>query len=410
MKIGIIGGGASGILAGIELAKKGYDVTILEKLDRLGKKILVTGNGRCNLSNTHCHWKYYNSKAKPFVEAILASYSPAYIESYFEQMGLFCREEDQGRLYPNSGQGSAVLHVLEKQVKALNIKVYLNEAVKSVSMNKGLFKIELQKETIAFHKLVIATGGLVYAKLGCTGIGYDIGKAFGHQIISPKPGLVQLNTKTKGFESLKGIRAKGKASLWVYPDNQWDQGTKLHEEVGEVQFNKDGISGICVMNLSSKYAEFLNKKRLHRGQKVYGAYVSIDFMPQFTQELLKRKIKELLKTRKEKEILDGMVNQRLTDYLLNQYKHEVKVLGKVEALVRVIKEMKVYIDGTRDFSYGQVTVGGIDLKDISVNTLESTQCKNLYFIGEVLDVDGLCGGFNLHWAFASALYVSNQIE
>lgn len=380
--VAVIGGGASGILAAIFAARKGASVTILEKNPRIGKKILATGNGRCNFTNVNACSKDYNSD---FVQYALEKFTPADVIDFFREAGLLSRTEAEGRVYPLSGQATAVLDVLRLELERLSVKVLAEFDVGKIEKKCDLFEISSQNQRLKANKVIIATGGMASPKSGSDGKGYELLKAFGHKTTKLIPSLVQLKTE----KSVGGVRAYGKVTT--------QNGIS---ETGEIQFNNYGISGIPVFGIA---------KYVKKGENVF-----LDLLPDYTEEevfgILKTRPKQTMET-----YLIGILNKALGQFLLKEC--GISPLSKMsdtlrdDEMMRIAKKIKSWrfdVTGTMPWENAQVTSGGIERSEIDEKTMESKLVKGLYVTGELLDVDGPCGGYNLHWAWASGKLAGSE--
>ena len=390
----IIGGGASGIMAAISAARNGADVTLLEHKDRIGKKILMTGNGKCNLSNLSFSGKNYYSDYPELMSSVFQKFAVEDTMQFFEGLGLLTKEK-KGYVYPMSEQASSVLDVLRSELKRLHVATVTECDIKHINRTKNGFSIQSNKGTYECSSLVIACGSKAAPQTGSDGSGYTLAKKFGHHVIAPLPALVQLRCTEDYMKSVAGVRCEANISVKV-------DGKQCAEESGELQVTDYGISGIPVFQISR-----IVSKALHEKKKVM---IDIDLMPTLTEEEIYH---YLLQLRKEKsctveEALAGMINKKLLGMILklNQIKGTTdwKSIGNnqllLEKIVASVKRWTVHINQTNPFQNAQVCCGGIDCSEV-MDTMESKKVKNLYFAGEILDVDGICGGYNLQWAWSS---------
>jgi len=380
--IAVIGGGASGIMAAIFAARTGKNVCILEKNPRIGKKILATGNGRCNFTNINAKQKDYNTE---FVSSCLARFSPKDVISFFKELGMLSKEEAEGRVYPLSGQATAVLDVLRLELARLSVKEIVDFDVQKIEKTNDGFVIFSKNDKVEAKKVVVATGGMASPKSGSDGKGYELLKSFGHHTTRLVPSLVQLKTE----KSIGGVRAYGKVTT---------QSGK--SDTGEIQFNNYGISGIPVFGLA---------KYVQKGESVF-----LDLLPDYTQDevvkILKNKPKQTMET-----YLIGILNKALGQLLLKEC--GISPLSRMsdtlkdDEIIKIAKTIKSWrfdVTGTMPWDNAQVTSGGIELCEINPETMESKLVENLYITGEVLDVDGPCGGYNLEWAWASGMVAGSE--
>ena len=401
----IIGGGASGLVAAITAAKKGKQVLLLEKNNICGKKILVTGNGRCNYFNEEQDITHYRSENKENLEKVITKQNTDKVLNFFTKLGIEPKIRN-GYYYPFSNQATSIQNALISELKNLNVELKNNIEVKKIIKEENYFKIITDKETFEAEKVILATGSKASPKTGSDGIGYTICKEFGHKIIKPLPALVQLRGKEKYFKGWNGIRAE--VSIELYEDYE-----KIAEEIGEIQLTDYGISGICVMNLSGRVARGLNKNKNEKvkinflnGLNIYTKEQCYDFI---------NKRNTLLSNRTIVELLEGILNYKLINVLLKKSNinnnKNWKDLSKTEKeiLVSNIVELEIDILDTNSFDKSQICSGGIALDEINMYTMESNIVNGLYITGELLDVDGDCGGYNLTWAWISGIIVGENI-
>ena len=404
-EIVIIGGGASGLVAAITAARKGKKVTILEKNNIIGKKILVTGNGRCNYFNQDQNIEHYRSQNPELLEKIITKSNLEKVLQFFEEIGIEPKIKN-GYYYPYSNQAVSIQNALITEINNLDIEIKNEIEVKEIKKQNNKFVITTNEQNITADKVIIATGSKSAPKTGSDGIGYEICKKFGHTIIKPLPALVQLKGNEKYFKEWNGIRADVTISL--YENNK-----QIAHETGEIQLTDYGISGICVMNLSGRVA-----RGLYNGKK---EYVKINFLEglniktleQFVEFMNKRN--NTMKNRTISELLEGIINYKLVNVLLKKSKmtntlkwNQLSDEQKLE-LAKNIVELKLDITDTNSFDKSQVCSGGVPLNEIDTNTMESQKTKGLYIIGELLDCDGDCGGYNLTWAWITGMIAGNYV-
>ncbi len=403
-KIAIIGGGASGLACAIEIMrtvknKEAVEVTILEKLTRVGKKILVTGNGRCNLTNVNTTVENYRGNAG-FTAFALNKYSPESNIEFFKSLGLYTRVEDEGRVYPLSNQATSVLDALRFECARQGVQVvcdYRAVHLKTVDAFAGTKIIVNNRDR--FDYVVVACGGMTCKAHGNDGDGYDLLSMLGHKIISPAPALVALNCEDF-TKALKGVRSICKMDLII-------DGEKALENYGEVQFTDYGLSGIPIMQLS-RYVSVSPSNNIS---------ICLDVAPDFSEA----QVKEYLYSRRSidtglcENMLSGIMNKQLCIVLMKEC--GIQANGRtnelsnaqIESLAKIIKCWKIKIKNSRSFDYAQVTAGGADCLEFCESTMESRLTKNVFCCGEVLDVDGDCGGYNLQWAWSSGRLAGNTI-
>lgn len=388
MKVAIVGGGAAGLAAAISAAQAGADVTVLEAAKRVGQKILKTGNGRCNLTNTQVSPTDYH---EPFyVAPLIEAYPASRVLDFFDGLGLLTVEEDDGRIYPFSNTANTVLDVLRNGCERLGVRTVCECEVKDLRRKGSCFElVSASGETFAADRVVVATGG-----------GNDLLATLGHEIIPFQPVLCPLSTDTKPLRGLSGIRAHAKVSAYESKDALEPYAWLF----GEVLFRDYGLSGIVIFDISREVDD--------------GDYIGLDFLPQVAVEdcadWLMRKYENMQLCANEhskqeltySELLCGVFHKRLNDAILRMSGLKPSAEVDPETLVDIVKtakDFRVQITGVGDASKAQVTRGGAAIDEFDALSLESKLCPGVYAAGETLSVDGRCGGFNLHWAWASGI-------
>ena len=390
--IAVIGGGASGLTAAISAAMRGASVTIYEGGERCGKKILMTGNGRCNLTNTNAAPKHYHGGDVSFMDDTINTFWIKETLDFFSSLGLITKTESEGRIYPYSNQAAAVLDVLRFKLEALGVKTVTSFEVKSVRAVNGGFEItSYDGKKSKADKVIIATGGKAASQTGSKGGGYDILKSFGHTITKTRPSLVQIKTEPDIVRKLKGIKADATVSI------------DGHSETGEVLFTDYGLSGIAVFSVTA----YLDKQKT----------VSLDLMNSMTENELYETL--CMRAAQNPNItlenfLVGMLNKRIGQVILKQIgieplsrKAVTLTDSDIKKLTRTIKNWQFKIEGTMSWNNAQVTKGGALTNEFNSKTMESKLQNGLYVAGEVLDIDGDCGGYNLQWAWSSG-YIAGR--
>lgn len=392
-KIAVIGGGASGMMAAITAAKGGADVTVYEGNERVGKKILATGNGKCNFSNRNMGEEHFYASDPSLVRKVLDNFSVQDTEDFFSDLGMLIRDKE-GYLYPASEQAGTVLDVLRMELERLNIRVITEAKVKTVCLIKeGCFLVVNDKQEEIYDSVILACGSQASPKTGSDGSGYKLAKTLGHKVSKVVPALVQLHTQEK-LKAVSGVRAQAQIKLFV-------DGKEIAIESGELQLTDAGVSGIVVFQLSRLAAYALTEKK--------PVSLVIDFLRGYTQEQyqsFKEQRLTSLKNRTVEQFFTGMLNKKLMQYFIKQAgldfdtpvaKADTKKINQVFALC---KNWRVHVTDTHPFDAAQVCAGGVLLSEVN-NKLESKIHPGLYFAGELLDVDGKCGGYNLQWAWSS---------
>lgn len=402
MKVAIIGAGASGLVCAIEAydeakkLKKDIDITVFEKNDRIGKKILATGNGRCNITNLCCKEEFYNGCTEAAM-SVFQKYSPESNIQFFRRIGLYTRADSEGRVYPLSNQASSVLDALRLGVRNRNIKIRTDSVVNSIEHKGGFYVVCGEK----FERVVLAAGGKACVK---DFNGYSILKSLGIPVTGTAPSLVRLTTDDKITKSLKGIRAAVKLTLKI-------DGRIKAAEKGELLFSDNVLSGIAAMQLSAHISRHFLKSSTR-------PFVDVDFVPDFSYDELVKELKYICKNCRETEsenILSAFMPKKIGMAILKKaavpYEKKAGALTEteIEKLASFSKRYTFEISGTKDYADAQVTSGGADFTAFSKETLESKKHKGFYCCGEILDIDGLCGGYNLQWAWSSGRLAGKSI-
>lgn len=393
----IIGGGASGIIASITAKDMGKDIAILEGSSRIGQKILTTGNGRCNITNRNITSSRFHSKNPDFFNYALNNFTVEDTINFFYSLGLPLTTLEGDKMYPLSLQASSVLDVFRMALEDRNIPVYLNSKVKDIKKNSKGFKITTTLgETYECSKLILCCGGKSAPNTGSDGSGFSLAMTLNHSIVNPVPALVQLKLSYKNLKALSGIKFNGFAEIIINK-------TSIRKEFGEILFTDYGISGPPILQLSriASYA-------LSEGSSVY---MTIDMMPDLSKENLIKFLENHWGIFSYRSVLNsfvGLINKKMIPILLKEASisnihkpcYELDWNEK-QNIFTLLKNWTFEVCDTNSFKNSQVTAGGINTVEVNPNTLESNLVKNLYFAGELLDVDGDCGGFNLQWAWSS---------
>lgn len=388
--IAVVGGGASGMMAAIAAAGQGAHVTLFERQARVGRKLAATGNGRCNLSNSHADPSHYHGEEAGFCRAVLEQEGAAQSLARFLEMGLLTTEEEDGRVYPMSDHAGSVVDVLRFSLDALGVKVYCGSPVKSLKKTPEGFLLQTEEQQHFAERMIVSCGGKAGGKLGGGADGYRLLESFGHSCTDLYPALVQLRTEGNVTRGLKGVRTQARVFV--------RHGKRLiAEEQGEVQFTEYGLSGPAIFTVSREAA------------RKPGTTVSLDLFPAMGIDDLF----DLLKRRTENrpgltldDLFTGTVQNRLGRVLVSSAGLSGAIplsesAGVLKMLAERAKDFSFRIIGDLGFDQAQVTSGGIRTREFDPKTLESKLCPGLYACGEVLDVDGDCGGYNLQWAWSS---------
>lgn len=384
MKIAVIGGGAAGITAAIfaKRANKENRVTVFERSDRILRKLLATGNGRCNLSNADISERHYFSHSGEYINQILSAFTPSEERQFFESIGiLFC--EENGRIYPYSRRANSVADALRFECEHLGVEIRTNSFIEKITKKDGAFIISGE----VFDKLIIAGGGISAPSFGTDGNAFRLLKSMGHTITPCSYALAPLKVK-ENTASLKGIRAHAALTL--------SGGKESATEYGELQFTDYGLSGIAVMQLSRRVRE--------------NDIISADLMTEYTEEELTSFLKtrrETLSHLKTPDFLSGILHKTLAQYILACSGVQCPLAGNlsdkdISLVCKKIKQLSFTVSSVLGKEHSQATCGGASLEEFSPVTLESKKCPGLYAVGESLDCIGDCGGYNLHWAWTTA--------
>ena len=391
MVIAIIGGGASGMAAALAAAENpNNQVVLLERQARLGRKLQATGNGRCNLSNLHAAQGGYHGEQPEFREYAISLFPPEKTLQWFRGLGLFTVAEESGRVYPYSDQANSVVDVLRFALEKPNIRVLLGCEVEKVKKTAQGFRLEYGEKTLDCHRLIIACGGLAGTKLGGSMSGYKLLRSMGHGCTRLRPTLVQLKTDWPGVSALKGVRAECRAEISR-------DGEPWSESSGEIQFTEYGLSGPVIFEISRDVC-----------QRKGDWFCCLDLLPQLTEQALAEMLLARRKTGLNAgELFTGILHNRLGRVLVQETgiglntpiaQLPEKALHQAAANAKCFR---VHLTEPLGMDSAQVTAGGIVTAEFDEKTMESKLVPGLYACGEVLDVDGDCGGYNLQWAWSS---------
>ena len=391
MTIGIIGGGAAGMAAALAASEyKNCSVVLMERQARLGKKLSATGNGRCNLSNLHASEGGYNGDDPHFHEYALNKYPPEETLQWFADLGLYTVAEPSGKIYPYSDQANSVVDVLRFSLEKENIEVLTDFEVMKVKKTGETFSVTSKDRTLEFDRLIIACGGLAGTKLGGTMAGYKLLRAFGHKCTKLRPALVQVKTSWPGVSALKGVRANCRAAIY-------HNGKRQRHSVGEVQFTEFGLSGPVIYEISRDACQGAGEWEC-----------TLDFLPDLSAGQLRAMLSRRRATSlTAEELCTGILHNRLGRVLMKEAdirgSTPISSLtdGQLEDIISLTKGFTVSLTEPLGMDAAQVTAGGIVTSEFDPQTMESKLVPGLYACGEVLDVDGDCGGYNLQWAWSS---------
>ena len=398
-QVAVIGGGAAGLTAAIWAARSGASAVILEHTDRVGKKILSTGNGRCNLTNSKMEASCYRSGDPQFPMEAISQFGWKDTLRWFSSMGLLCRCRMESYYYPMSDQASAVLDCLRMECSRLGITIRTGIQPERIRrMREGrrsFYEIMTDQGEVRADAVILACGSKAAPNTGSDGSGYELAKSLGHRIIKPLPALVQLRCQGNHYRQLAGIRTEADLRLLVNDREMW-------RERGELQITDYGISGIPVFQLSRFAARGMDE-----GKKVR---VMIDFLPFMDKKesriFLEQRFAEF-GDRNGEDFLTGVLHKKLAAVLLKMAGIRLDQpvssasIRQREHLLRAIKEYEALVSSVNPFANAQVCCGGVDVREVDPSTMESRIMGDIYFAGEILDVDGICGGYNLQWAWSS---------
>lgn len=399
--VAVIGGGAAGMMAAITAAREGVKVTILEHKDRIGKKILSTGNGRCNFTNTYQTPACYRSDNRDFAWNIIQKFNVEKTISFFKELGIYPKDRN-GYLYPYSDQAAAILEVLQIEIAKLNICVMTEINVLDIQPVKRGIRVTTDKKTITVDSVILACGSKAAPVTGSDGSGYQLAKLLGHRIVPVLPALVQLRCAEKFYKSISGVRVQG--TVEIYADD-----ISLASDTGEIQLTNYGISGIPVFQVSRYVA-----KAIYQKQSVTAV---LNFMPDMNKDEFLSFLQERITLCPHKtldEFFTGIFPKKLCELWirLSRLPKEMRVSDlsgeQLEKLVLLIQHLRTHITETNAFEQAQICCGGVDTTEMNPDTLESNYVQGIYFAGELLDVDGICGGYNLQWAWSSGFVAGKE--
>jgi predicted Rossmann fold flavoprotein len=392
----IIGAGAAGLTAAIFAARNGAKVTVLEHTDKAGKKILSTGNGKCNITNQYQDSTCYRGTHSEFAMVVLEQFGVQKALEFMESLGILCKEKN-GYLYPRSEQAATVREALLMECKRLGVVIQYDVNVTKIERKTDDFVLctDGDNKTYKCNKLILATGSKAAPNTGSDGSGYELAKSLGLKVIKPLPALVQLKCQEGIYKEAAGVRCGVRIAICA-------NGEMLSQEEGELQITNYGISGIPVMQLSRFAVKALDARKQ--------VVAVIDFFPEMEADKLGEKLMKVMKCfpeRNMEDILSGFMNRKLAGALLKEMgikkNRSASQVGESCAgeMARFLKSYEAYVTGSNSFAEAQVCQGGVDTAEIDSNTMESKKVSGLYLAGELLDIDGTCGGYNLQFAWAT---------
>ena len=399
----VIGAGASGMMAAITAARRGRSVLILEHMDKVGKKILATGNGKCNYTNEYMADECYHGD-HILRQDVMTQFGRADAIAFFKEIGIWPKAKN-GYYYPNSGQAVSVVEAFNHELNRLHVPVYLEQEVLDLFPDKYGFRIKTVQTSYTCRNVIVASGLLAASKLGSDGSMFSVIKELGHRFVPVLPALCGFYAKGIQFSKVAGVRCDANLILKI-------DGDTAATEHGELQLTDYGISGIPVFQISSPAVRALYEKKT--------VAVAIDFLPEISSEMLCTEFALRMERSKTEEkadrLLSGLLNQKLIPVLLKYAGiHPNEMLENItsermERLSAGIHDCQVTLEKVRDFEFAQVCTGGIRTEEIDEKTLESRLLSGLYFAGEILDVDGICGGYNLQWAWSSGFVAGCSVS
>jgi predicted Rossmann fold flavoprotein len=380
----VIGGGAAGICAAISKARLGEPVIICEKMAQIGKKILASGDGRCNLLNDDLNESYYNPKAQDLVKSIFDKFDKFKILKFFKELGLETYSKE-GRIFPVTNQAASVLKVLEMEIERLSIPIEFGFDCSGLSFSKnGILVLSKAGKNVECQRVIITGGGKAYPSSGSDGSIYDMVIKLGHTIIEPVPVMVPIVVKDNLCSSLQGQKIFATARSIV-------EGEASERAEGELLFTKYGLSGTCILDVSEAISVALNRDRKSK------VLVSIDMVPFMNKDQLKNEFENRLSNNFPADaMLIGILPNKMSVALKGLF-----MKNDLDIAVNALKDWRFKVTGTRDWSQAEFTSGGISIEEIKTGTLESKLRHGVYFAGEIIDVNGKRGGYNLGWAWAS---------
>ena len=394
-KIIIVGGGAAGMMAALSAKRNGGEVLILERNDRVGKKLLATGNGRCNYTNKNLTINNYHGNNPKFAFSALSELTVDKTIEFFERLGITPAAEDNGKVFPLSFQSSSMLDILRYQIEEESIELITEAHVSEIKKQKRFVVILKDKRTFEGDKVIIATGGMALPSSGSDGNGYTLCKKLGHTTTEIFPGLVQLKLESHFLKQLDGVKFVGKAKIYI--DNNL-----VLEDNGDILFTSYGISGPPILQLSRTALDYINKGK---DVRLKVSIINTKTTEELADYLINRFNNMINKTIELGLI--GLINKRLILPILKETnidknKNVVSLTkNEIILLANILTSWEFKVTGSQSWGNAQVTAGGINTDEIDNKTMESKIVKGLYIVGELLDIDGDCGGFNLQWAWSS---------
>ena len=407
MKVCVIGGGAAGMMCATMIARKGHHVTLFEQNEKLGKKLYITGKGRCNVTNVAVGDEFLKNvvNGKKFVMGAVTRFNSSDVKSFFEDLGVELKIERGGRVFPVSDKSSDIIKAMEKAMRWAGVDVKLNSKVEKVlTQDDAVCGVCVNGEKLTFDSVVVATGGVSYPSTGSTGDGYKFAEEMGHTIIKPKSALCAIVMNDSDIRELQGLSLKNVKFVAKFA-----QKIVYESEVGEMLFTANGVSGPIVLSCSS----FVNKFEM-KDLKMF-----IDFKPALSNDALLNRIDrdiEKLRAKQFSSLLEGFLPKSLVKIFAKRlninltFKANQVDKEKRKKLAFLLKNFELSPKNLEDFNSAIITSGGVNLKEINPKYMKSKIVSNLYFVGEVLDIDALTGGFNLQLAFSTAVTCASDFK
>jgi predicted Rossmann fold flavoprotein len=394
-QVAIIGAGASGLLAASYLSRKKIPVTIFEKNSKIGRKLLATGNGKCNITNSSISIdNYHSSSSLQEFQYCLKDFDFTKCEHFFSSLGIPFTYNEKNRAYPLSLSAQSVTNAFGFELEQNGATIHLEHTVDSITYDHDSKLFCINKKEY-FKYVIVATGSGAMKRLGSSFSGYTFAKHFGHDIIEPFPSLVQLECSNSNLEMIKGLKVTA----------------KVNNKVGDILFTKYGLSGSAILDISRDIASQLQfEKKVN---------ITLDLLPQYSKEKLFQILKKRQEQLSKRDIffwLDGLLHKKLSHYIMLHQKLDSKIsyadqlsVKQLRSIAFSLKALSFSVTDTHGFEHCEVCAGGVNITEINPKTMESQKQTNLYFTGEVLDIDGDCGGYNLHFAWASGYIAAKDI-
>jgi predicted Rossmann fold flavoprotein len=394
--VAVIGGGPAGMMAALAASAAGRKTVLLERMDRVGKKLLATGNGRCNLANQNMALDRFHGGKPDLIRSVLSQFGLEETLSFFESLGLEVKSDETGRIFPATDRASTVLDLLRFELHQRGVGETCETEVEAVRTLGCGFRLNSKTHSLVeCRSVILAAGGKAAPGLGSNGSGFTLALSMGHAVARPRPSLVQIRTEDKSLKRLKGVRIEAGVALM-------EGENAVHAESGEILFTDDGLSGIPVLNLS-RYVEPIMK----RGKTLL---LQIDLFPRRNENALTEALEKRFRTLGHRNTGDaclGLIDKRMIPFLLettglnSSAPARAAASAEVRRFAQRLKRWPLAVAGIRSWNEAQVTAGGVETDGVDPATLESKIVHGLFFAGEVLDVDGDCGGYNLQWAWSS---------